>query len=258
MYAFAPIIGGEERPPRDEAAPARDVGPRGEISGSDGEPADPPRQTAPPAPGKPGDSGESGASGDLGALGDSASPGGEFPAPSADGGGGTTFRGGGTMFRGGRNNVPPRGGTTFRQNTIRRNTNSAALGVRLDVIRGGPAPGNGEIAQNPQTPIVWDTVDVALGWEESLGLDRQVRNDAKDAGDFQALASVAEDLAAGRLGTPGSAAAILATLAHQIGNRDQPAKSPLGMFLAEVGRMRIRACRAPVRSRLNRAGVRPP
>jgi len=89
-----------------------------------------------------------------------------------------------------------------------------------------------------------DTVDVALDWEEALGLDKTPRTEAKDAGDFQALVSVAEALAAGRLGRIDAATANLSTLAHQVGHRDPGARSPLGMFLAEVGRMRIRACRS--------------
>lgn len=89
-----------------------------------------------------------------------------------------------------------------------------------------------------------DQVDVALDWEEALALDSHQRTEAKDAGDFEALLSIARDLAAGRLGRPESSAAILSTLAHQIGHRDPGARSPLGMFLAEVGRMRILACRS--------------
>jgi len=110
-------------------------------------------------------------------------------------------------------------------------TTSAALGELPVEI--GERPG---MMPSPE-------VDLAGTWEELLKLDRLARTDERDAGDFQALVTVAQDLQAGKLGPAESATASLLTLAHQIGNRDPLPKSPLGMFLAEVGKMRLKASR---------------
>jgi len=87
-------------------------------------------------------------------------------------------------------------------------------------------------------------VDVALDLEDALALDKAHRTDAEDAANFQALVTIAEDLAAGRLGQPVHAKATLSTVAHQIAHRSPPPRSPLGMFLNEVGKMRLRSLRA--------------
>ena len=104
---------------------------------------------------------------------------------------------------------------------------------------GNPPVENGEGTASPE-------VDLACQWEELLKLDSQARTEDKDAGDFEALMTVAQDAQAGKLGPAVGAVCFLTTLAHQIGKRDPLPKSPLGMFLAEVGKMRIRSCRKKV------------
>jgi hypothetical protein len=76
-------------------------------------------------------------------------------------------------------------------------------------------------------------------WEELLGLDRLARNPNQADKDESALAAVAVDLLRGDLGPPAQAEEILQTLAHQIGHRQPPARSPMGVFLAEVRKLRV-------------------
>ena len=90
-------------------------------------------------------------------------------------------------------------------------------------------------------PLISPAVDLAQTWEDLLKLDRISRSEEKDGTDFEDLLSVAQDIEAGKL--PPSARETLTTLAHQIGSRDPAPNSPLGMFLSEVGRMRIRQSR---------------
>ncbi|HUU59677.1 MAG TPA: hypothetical protein VMZ50_09040 [Phycisphaerae bacterium] len=84
-------------------------------------------------------------------------------------------------------------------------------------------------------------IDLADAWEESLGLDARPRDLEAMESDLGELFAVAADCLAGRLGAVGPCQNTLATLAHQIGRRDPRADRPLGMFLAEVKRLRIAA-----------------
>jgi len=93
---------------------------------------------------------------------------------------------------------------------------------------------------NPPTYSGGPAVDQALEWEGLLKLDARPRSDEQDENDFEALLTVANDAAAGKLGT--NAAATLTTTAHQIGNRDK-VNRPMGVFLDEVGKMRIMGMR---------------
>ena len=112
-----------------------------------------------------------------------------------------------------------------------RRNNSAALGSH-------PVE-NGE----RKAAIVNPSVDLAVTWYELLKLEHTKQSEEKDQADFEDLLSVTYDIDAGKL--PPSARETLTTLAHQIGSRDPMPNSPLGMFLAEVGKMRLRASRAP-------------
>jgi len=109
---------------------------------------------------------------------------------------------------------------------------------KLSAALASPPVENGE-RRLPETPAL----DLALRWEELLKLDSRPRSEQKDTGDFRALMTAGEDVLTGKLGQPRQSQDTLTTLAHQIGNRDEPATSPLGMFLAEVGKMRLRQAR---------------
>ena len=86
-------------------------------------------------------------------------------------------------------------------------------------------------------------MDVASAWEDLLGLDRRWRSERREFEDFEQLLAAAVDLAEGRLGEPGAGWRTLSTVAHQVGRRDPPANSPVGMFLAEVRTLRLRQMR---------------
>jgi len=101
---------------------------------------------------------------------------------------------------------------------------------------GSPPVENGE-----SKAIVSPSVDLAVTWYELLKLEHTKQSEEKDQADFEDLLSVTYDIDAGKL--PPSARKTLTTLAHQIGNRDPMPKSPLGMFLSEVGKMRRRQSR---------------
>jgi len=83
-----------------------------------------------------------------------------------------------------------------------------------------------------------------MEWEDLLGLDEHGRSEQQEWRDTESLLNAAQDLLRGLLGQPEAAASNLRALAHQIGRRKPPARSPVGMFLADgVGRMRARATR---------------
>ena len=109
---------------------------------------------------------------------------------------------------------------------------------KLSAALGSPPVENGE-----SKAIVSPSVDLAVTWYELLKLEHTKQSEEKDQADFEDLLSVTYDIDAGKL--PPSARETLTTLAHQIGSRDPMPNSPLGMFLAEVGKMRLRASRAP-------------
>lgn len=106
----------------------------------------------------------------------------------------------------------------------------------------------------PLTPSLTTAkvLDTASNLEQLLDLDALVRTDDQDQRDFTDLVRTAKAIEAGTLGDPQAAGETLSTLAHQIGRRQPPARNPLAMLLAEVGRMRIRACRTQPRTEKHR------
>ncbi len=252
FYGFAPLYGGQdaegaetpaqESPPQAAQAPAvpapaANGSAGGPAGGSDGSQRVPPARSAPEAPFAP--------------------P--RPPRAAPEGGGGTTFRPG-TTFRGeeeqrsggGRNNVPPRPGTTFRPSTssdTEKSTNSAAQRCGVSVGEAGPEPEPPALppAAGPPGAIV-EAIRLAEDWEELLSLPRRGRTEARKLSDHAALFEVASDALRGALGVPQAARSALTTLAHQIGRRDPPADKPLGMFLAEVGPMRLAGFREAMRT----------
>jgi len=110
---------------------------------------------------------------------------------------------------------------------------AAPSGLDLESEHRGPGP----------TPSVLTSLAQAEDWFELLGLSRLLRMPEDEEADVEALAEVARDAGVGRLGDSRSAIEALTTTAHQIGKRQPSPRSPLGMFLAEVGRIRARAYR---------------
>jgi len=125
-----------------------------------------------------------------------------------------------------------------RVSTNKKNKKKEEEEEEFSAALGSPPVENGE-----SKAIVSPSVDLAVTWYELLKLEHTKQSEEKDQADFEDLLSVTYDIDAGKL--PPSARETLTTLAHQIGNRDPMPNSPLGMFLAEVGKMRLRASRAP-------------
>jgi len=130
-----------------------------------------------------------------------------------------------------RNSVPPtpelrsaHPGTEFRGSTVLKHC------AETPAQRGPPG--------KPPAPM-----DVASAWEDLLALDRRWRSERREFEDFEQLLAAATDLAEGRLGEPTAGWRTLSTVAHQVGRRDPPADSPVGMFLAEVRTLRLRQMR---------------
>ncbi len=86
--------------------------------------------------------------------------------------------------------------------------------------------------------------EMAVAWEDMLNLPARTRTDEKEEADFQCLLDVAADVMGGKLGPVEATGNTLYTLAHQIGHRPTPARTPLGLFLTNgVGKLRIKAMR---------------
>ncbi len=88
------------------------------------------------------------------------------------------------------------------------------------------------------------SAEMAIAWEDLLGLSARTRTALQEEEDFQALLDVAAEVLKGDLGPAEAVNNHLYTLAHQIGRRQVPARTPLGLFLADgVGKLRIKAMR---------------
>lgn len=107
-----------------------------------------------------------------------------------------------------------------------------------------PCAAQRSVSNSRSGPTATPDLDMAEAWEDLLGLSSKRRTDQQEEDDFQALLAVAVDVSGGKLGPVEAAKNELYTLAHQIGRRSIPARTPLGLFLSNgVGRLRIMTMR---------------
>jgi hypothetical protein len=101
-----------------------------------------------------------------------------------------------------------------------------------------PAGCRTAVCVEEEIAVVSWAAGLAMDLEDLLGLDRRRRSERQVSDDDMALLQVAADCGHGLFGQRDAKADKLRTMAHQVGKRDPPANSPLGMFLNDVFNLR--------------------
>jgi len=131
-----------------------------------------------------------------------------------------------------RKDVTPRNADQNGESNAPSSSSSSSSSIQAlpEALRGA---GDRDLSGTGSEPNAWT---LAAGWSALLQVESRTRTDQQQEDDDAALYEAAKECIAGRLGKAGSN--VLTILAREIGAREPPADRPLGMFLAEVGKLR--------------------